>query len=233
LAPAIVTATLVPEVPLAGVTDVSAGMPGVELIVNTTPLLVPPAVVALKITEPLAMALMVKLAVICDGPAVTADSVAPGLLTLRVAPLRSVPYNVTGMVAAGAPVDGVTAESTGAGLLTVKGKPRSAPTTIRIRSPGAAAAAIFNVAVICVALLTMLLMATPPPVTVSATPLRFTPVSVTGTLLLMTPLLCDIEVRRALVSVRPSRCALTTLTDFPFPWQFTHNSLTVPESISS
>src|SRR5689334_13294476 len=176
---------------------------------------------------------MASVALICDAPAVTFDTVALVLLTLRVAPVRFVPASMTGIVAPGVPPDGDNDKRAGAGGFTVNGRPRSAPGIITVRGPNVALAAIFKVAVSSVAVRTRLLTVTPTPVTVRPAELRFVPVIFNGTLLLITPLFWEIDVRRGLVGVSPSRCALTTSSGLPVPWQFAQSSFTAPESILS
>ena len=97
--PARVTGTLLPCMPVAGLTEVSVGAGG--FTVNTAALLVPPLVATVTFAAPsAALAAMVKVPVICVAlTTVTLLTVIPGLLAATVAPeTKFEPVRVTGTV---------------------------------------------------------------------------------------------------------------------------------------
>jgi hypothetical protein len=198
--PVSVTGTLVPCTPLVGLIEVSVGAPA--FTVNVTPLLFSPPDVTVTVSPPVdALAATWNVAVICVALTTTALlTVTPLPLTFTVEPApKFVPVSVTGTLVPCTPLLGLTEVSVGAPAFTVNVTPLlfSPPdVTVTVSAPVAALAAIWNVAVICVALTTTtLLTVTPLPLTFTVEPApKFVPVSVTGTLVPCTPLVGLIEV---------------------------------------
>jgi hypothetical protein len=123
-----------------------------------------------------------------------------GLVVDTVAPERKfVPASVTLKLAPAAPLLGVIEVSVGGGWEIVNGTAGLVPpevVTVTLAAPRVALAAIVNVAVICVALVTLtLLTPTPGLVTTTVAPeTKLEPVSVTGTLVPCVPLVGAIDV---------------------------------------
>jgi hypothetical protein len=121
-------------------------------------------------------------------------TVMPLLLTINAAPATKLePVKVTGTLAPGTPLAGLTDVSTGAGGFTVNTAALLVPplvVTVRFAAPVAAVAATVSVAVIFVALTTVTLPAvTPGLLTATVAPAtKLVPVRVTGTLAPSAPL---------------------------------------------
>jgi hypothetical protein len=106
--PVKVTRTVAPRAQLDGLIEVTFGPPGIT--VKDDGPLVPPDVVTVTLVGPVvALAAMVKVAVIWVAlTTVTLLTVTPALATLTVAPeIKLVPVNVTGKVLPGVPFDGL------------------------------------------------------------------------------------------------------------------------------
>jgi len=199
--PVSVTGTVVPLTPVLGVIDVRVGA-GAETTVNVTVLLAPPGVVMETVrAESVAVAETANVAVTLVGPTTVKPlTVTPVPETvIAVAPVRFVPVRVIGTVAPCAPEVGAIEVSVGApGEVTVNvtvllGPPGVVMVTVRAET--VAVPAIVKVAVAVVALTTVRpLTVTPVPETATAVaPVRFVPVSVTGTLVPRTPEIGEIE----------------------------------------
>jgi hypothetical protein len=194
LVPVSVTATAVPCAPLFGLTVVRVGAGGVT--VNGTPLLVPPAVVAVTLLAPVAaVPEIVNVAVICVAlTTVRLLTVIPLLPGFTVVPLtKFVPVSVTDTAVPCAPLFGLTVVSVGAGGVTVNGTPLLVPpavVTVTLLMPVAAVPEIVNVAVICVALATVTLLTVIPllPGLTVAPVAKLAPVSVTDSVAPCVPL---------------------------------------------
>src|SRR6202030_2210411 len=198
--PVSVTATLWPCPPLFGLIEVSVG--GARFTVNGCAPLVPPEVVTVTFRAPVgALPAMVNVAVICVVlTTVVLLTVIPAPLRPIVAPaIKFVPVSVTATLCPCTPFFGVIEVSVGGARFTVNGCAPLVPpevVTVTFRAPVAALLAMANVAVICVALTTVVLLTVIPaplrPIVDPAT--KFVPVSVTGTLCPCTPLFGLIEV---------------------------------------
>ena len=148
--PVSVTLTLLPAAPLLGVMELNVG--AMEVIVNTTELLTPPAVVTVTFAEPEALAEIANVAVISVAlTMVTLLIVTPGFVELTIEPaMKLVPVSVTVALVPANLVLGLMAVRVGATALTEKVKAFVVPPAdviVTFAVPDAAAA-IVNVAVI-------------------------------------------------------------------------------------
>jgi hypothetical protein len=116
---------------LAGVTETVKSAATGGLIVKITPLLSPPAVVAVRITGPgAAEAAMLNVALIWDAAVETLETVTPAPVAASVAPLRFAPRNVTATAAPAAALPGAIEVNTGAGGMIRNVNPELVPAEV-------------------------------------------------------------------------------------------------------
>src|SRR5207248_8215286 len=134
-----ITGTLAPALPVTGAMVVSVGAGA--LMVKTTALLAPAAVVAVTFLGPTAaLAAITKVALICVAVVLVTVTVTPAM-ALRVAPVRFVPVRTTGTVTPSLPATGAMLVSVGADELTVKSTALLEPPSVvtdTLRGPAAA-----------------------------------------------------------------------------------------------
>jgi hypothetical protein len=195
--PVKVTGTTELCAPLLGPMEVRVGVG--TLIVNPTELLVPLVVDTVTGVLPLALAAMVKVAVICvELTTLMPLTVIPELdQPMPVTLMKFVPVKVTGTAEPGDPLLGLMLVRFGGGGLTVKFTELLVPPVVVTETePLMALAPMVNVAVICVGLTTLTpLTEIPAGTLIVAGETKFVPVKVTGTMVLCVPLLGAMEVR--------------------------------------
>jgi hypothetical protein len=207
----------------AGVGPVNAAVPPVT--VNGRVLLVPPGVVRPRFLIPSGAAPeMFRVAVTVVGLTTVrfvTGIAGPMPVTAKV-PVRLVPVNVTVTLVLRAPDVGVIDVSVGGGgAVTVNVTGLVIPPgveTLTLRAPVAARLAIVKVVVTVVSLITTrLLTVTPVPVMVTAkAPVRFVPVSVTGTAVPLSPVLGAIDVSVGGATELANSTAPASTAPFPF-----------------
>src|ERR1017187_9612546 len=187
LAPDKVPGTVAPCAPFDGLMELMVGTAGIT--VKDTGPLIPPEVVTVTFVPPsVALAAILKVAVICVAlTTVTPLTVTPALATLTVAPeMKPVPVKVTRTVAPRARLDGLIEVTFGPPGITVKDNGPLVPpdvVTVTLVGPVVALAAMVKVAVIWLALTTVTpLTVMPALATLTLAPeIKLLPVNVTGT----------------------------------------------------
>src|SRR4029077_6442719 len=201
LVPVRVTGTLCPWMPLFGLIALSVG--GAWFTVKIWTPLVPPKVAILTLWTPtVAFPAIANNALICVALITTVLLTAtPVPLKPMVAPaMKLVPVSVTGTLSPWTPLFGLIAVNVGDAAFTVNIWAPLIPAgvvTVTFRTPVAALPATVNVAVICVALTTVVLLTEiPEPLRLMVAPAtKFVPVRVTDTVCPWTALAELIEVR--------------------------------------